>query len=245
MSELVELTPDKQSFISEAIGAFSYPFRGCGLYIIIGVCMISVALQVINLVVRLVFYGKLLPGILGLALLGCIMGYLLHIIQKTADGEDTPPDWQSVGDWGDMLRPTFMVLGVTLAAFLPAVALWIAMVHEYVSCPGSIPWILLLAGCLYFPMALTATAMLDSPAGLNPLFVVQAIFRTGWIYFPACGILVLAVVVSYWLISFLPQILFFTIAVVTAVFMYLLLVVGRICGLIYRHRREKLNWLCE
>jgi len=156
-----------------------------------------------------------------------------------------PPNWQAVGDWGDMLRPIFLILGVTLLSFLPAIALWFALAHEHVSCSTLLPWGLLLAGCLYFPMALTATAMLDSPIGLNPLFVVRSIFRVGWVYFIAWGILILAMIVSYLLISFLPQIFCVTNAVVTAIFMYLLLIVGRVCGLLYRHCREKLDWLCE
>lgn len=245
MPELVEFTPEKPSFFNAFVNLFSYPVRGCGLYIIIGICAISVALQLLGLVTRFLPFGNFLTGILSLALLGCILGYLLHVLTKSALGEDAPPDWQAVGDWNDMLRPTFLVLGVTLVSFLPVIVLRFAMGHEYVSCSALVPWGLLLAGCLYFPMALTATAMLDSPAGLNPLFVVQSIFRTGWIYFLAWGILALTVVVSYLLISFLPQILCVTNAVVTAVFMYLLLIVGRVCGLIYRHRREKLDWPCE
>ncbi|MBN1553673.1 MAG: hypothetical protein JXA11_02925 [Phycisphaerae bacterium] len=189
-------------------------------------------------------FGGMLPGILNVMLWGSVLGYVLQVITKTADGEDAPPGWQDIGDWSDILRPVFLLLAVVVISFGPAVAWSVALSQGYVHSLRMF-WILVLWGCFYFPMALTATAMMDSLSPLNPVVVLLAILRAGWMYLFACSTLAVATIGTYWLADALSEIPYLTTLISAVGSMYLLMVTGRICGLIYRLRREKLDWPCE
>jgi hypothetical protein len=168
----------------------------------------------------------------------------LHVITKTALGENTPPDWQDISGWNDILQPILLLIMAVLFSFGPAVGWWYAANHGYVELRPML-WILLAWGCFYFPMALTAVAMMNDISPLNPVLIVASIFRAGWIYLYA-GVTLVAAVGLYWIIaSGIPSIPYVTSTLTIVLQMYLLMVTGRICGLIYRLRREKLQWPCE
>lgn len=94
-------------------------------------------------------------------------------------------------------------------------------------------------------MALTAAAMMENLSPLNPVLILLSIFRAGWVYLYACVTLVVVAMEMFFLIIHLAQNDYLISLITTTGLMYFLMVTGRICGLIYRLRREKLNWPCE
>ena len=232
------------SEVENILASFSYPLCNEGGILLLAVGVVSLLLQLLQHAIIFIPHGEAIVAILKLILCGAIVGYALHIITKTADGEDTPPNWQSIGGWGDLLQPMILLLVTVGFSFGPAIGWSIALHYGYVEM-RPVFWILLLWGCFYFPMALTAVAMMDDLFSLNPVKVLVSIFQTGWVYLYACITLLIAVA-SYWFItSLLPRVPIITNILVFVLQTYLLMVTGRVCGLIYRLRREKLNWLCE
>lgn len=234
-----------KSTAGKFLDSFLYPLRARGLYILLAVGAISLGLQLLQRVIEyLPFGGGLLIGIIKLMLAGSILGYLLHIVTKTADGYETPPDWQDIGNWGDILRPVCMILAAAIVSFGPVIAWTVAFNMGYVH-SRSVFWFFVVWGCVYFPMALTAVAMTDSVGSLNPVFIFISIIRTGWVYWGACITLAAAAAGWYVFAHAFPRIPILADTLSVLYSMYLLMVMGRICGMIYRLRREKLNWLCE
>jgi len=86
--------------------------------------------------------------------------------------------------------------GASLISFGAAFALFLVAFFNEESSAGStfmIPALVL--GCLYFPMALLAVAMKDTPLAANPLIVVPAIFKAPLEYLVT--VLVLAGVMGF------------------------------------------------
>lgn len=234
----------QSSDIKNVLSSFFYPLCKEGLVLLLVVGVVGLGIQLLQHIVRHVFFGGLLPGILKLMLWGSILGYVLHVITKTADGENTPPDWQDIGTWNDILRPIFLLIGTVIVSFGPAISWSICVKNGYIN-PSPVFWLLIVWGCFYSPMALTAVAMMDNFSPLNPVVVLLSIVRAGWVYLYACLTLIIATSVTYWLAIILPRVPYLTTFCSSVCLMYLLMVTGRICGLIYRLRREKLNWMCE
>lgn len=165
------LAPEK-SFASFVGDAFSYPFRGDGLIIVL-----------VGTVVFTVLEGVPKFGLFGLILSIGMWGYLLLMLQSvihgTAQGEDTLPRWPSMADKGELVEKWFQWLVTVALCFGPAFAVLVAA--EMKSPEAAEPNLLLagglgLAGAVYFPMAALGVAMFDSLAALNPLLVLRAIF---------------------------------------------------------------------
>jgi hypothetical protein len=162
----------ERSFASFVGDAFSYPFRGDGLIILLTGTVVFTGLE---------WVPKF--GLFGLILSVGMWGYLLLMLQSvihgTAQGEDTLPRWPSMTDKGELVEKWFQWLVTVALCFGPAVAVLVAAEMKHPDAPE--PDLLLagglgFAGALYFPMAALGVAMFDSLAALNPLLVFRAIF---------------------------------------------------------------------
>ena len=95
-------------------------------------------------------------------------------------------------------------------------------------------------------MAVLAMAISDSKfPGVNPIIVIPAIIKTPLHYLVAC--LFLGIVVGfYWVGAFglvlvLPKLA--AMALSSCVWLYFMMVMSRVLGLLYYYNRERLGWI--
>lgn len=226
-----------KSFLDRLPGAFSYPFKGAGVsLLIIG----SVFFWFIEL-----SHKVSMIGIIALFGTGYLSAYLLSIIAHTANGEDHMPDWPGFADWwDDILHPYFLVLGATSLSFLPLIAYFLAVLSSRGE-PNPLTIVGLIGvGLLYIPMALIGVAVYDTFSGMSPLRVLPAITKTLGPYAAAClmmgAIVVLRVAVGL-AVSALPFPLL-TSLVAWFISFYLLIVEMRILGLLYLTNEKRIGW---
>jgi hypothetical protein len=159
--------PDKISFYSRIPGAFSYPFKGSGPFVLVVCSIASFGLG---------FLGRGWISIFATtAYYGYMFAFMQNIIHSTASADEELPGWPGIDDLGGCF---IRFLGAALISFAVPIGLTIMALFSDESTIGStllIPgWIF---GALYFPMALLAVAMKDTPIAANPLIVVPGIFK--------------------------------------------------------------------
>ena len=249
-------------FFSSLPGAFAYPFRGSGPFVLI---FGSILFAALNWFAGGIFtYG--IPRTFSFGILmfvaayGYLFTYLQSILHTTAVGDQEMPTLPGMSDfWQDILLPCLQLLGLCLLCFGPALVLALMRVSsEESSISGSAILIAFGLGCLYFPMAFLAVAMLDSIFAANPLQVLPSIAKVPVEYLTT--LVLLAVVLGIrWLGDFSVELLFprglgtHNIAKLLGFIgvkalwgvgsLYLLTVNARLLGLLYVTRKEKLGWL--
>ena len=136
----------------------------------------------------------------------------------------------------DMFLQMINIIGCLLIFFLPFVIyVWGARRIDIIF------WLLLIYAVFFFPMALLAVVVMDSPVGLNPRLLYNSISKTFYQY---CG-LVLLIVAAIFLIGMLgwkwgeSRYLAF---VVRGVSTYMVFVAAHLLGRFYWRNQEKLNW---
>jgi pSer/pThr/pTyr-binding forkhead associated (FHA) protein len=158
---------DKISFFSRLPGAFVYPALGSGVFVLIVCTIVTFALRFIgggwmSLVATVAFYGYL-------------FSFMQNIIHSTASGDNEMPGWPSFDDLGGCF------LRFAAAAIISfGVPITLSIMSIFSEEPGIGSTLLLpswIFGALYFPMALLAVAMKDTPLAVNPLVVLPAIFK--------------------------------------------------------------------
>src|SRR5207249_11407052 len=110
--------------------------------------------------------------------IGYLFAYMQSIIHAAAIGDQEMPSLPSMANfWEDILLPCLQLIGLTLICFGPAIVVaWITFSKEESSLgPALISAFLL--GCVYFPMAFLAVAMLDSVLAANPIQVIPSILK--------------------------------------------------------------------
>src|SRR4051812_23175947 len=173
-----------QSFYRRLPGVFAYPLRGAGIFVLIVCTIVISALDFvsagwISIFVKMIFFGYL-------------FSFMQNIIHSTASGDEEMPGWPSFdGLYGCFFR----LAGAALVSFGAPLALYLIAFFNEESSAGSTFMIpALIFGCLYFPMALLAVAMKDTPLAANPLIVMPAIFKAPLQYLVA--VLVLGLVMG-------------------------------------------------
>ena len=169
---------------------------------------------------------------------------MLKIIRSSASGEGELPDWPEFSNWwDDILRPFLLILGTVLFCMLPALAWFLLMIRGRADASAGLGLLgLVAAGLLYLPMGLTAVALFNTAAALNPAVVVGSIARIPLQYLAACVMLlaILAIrTVCGWAFEAVPLA---GAAVFGFVSFYLLTVEMRVLGLLYHANRRKLDW---
>jgi hypothetical protein len=158
------------SFIGDA---FSYPFRGDGLIILI--CG-TIFFTLISAFRSLPLAG-IAGVILGIAAWGYLMLMLQNVIHGTALGEDRVPSWPEFDGLGELVGKWFQWMITLALCFAPAVICLIRA--ETKDDESMLIWAAMLGfvGAAYFPMAILGVAMFDSLAAVNPMLVARSIIR--------------------------------------------------------------------
>ena len=261
--EIVE--EDERSFYSYVPGAFVYPLRGAGiLMLLVG----TVLMGAINFAAGTGKFNAAMSGgipiswwslMLQVMATGYLFCYMQNIIHSTALGEKEMPSLPDVTSfWDDILLPCLQLIGVILISFSPLILLDICLLATGTQIDPSLQMSFSVLGCVYFPMAFLAVAMLDTVAAANPLQVVPSILKVPMEYVTALGALALVFVAraagDVVLKLVFPKellthsasqlLLMLGLNAIWAFISFYLLTVGiRILGLLYVTRKGTLGWL--
>ncbi len=250
----------ERTFLQYLPDAFAYPTRGGGLFIVLGGIIVVGMLKGGQV---LMSYGTIRTVLMGLLLEIAAGGYLFtycqSILHATSAEERELPDLPGIGNFlEDMLVPFLRLAAVGLFCFGPAIALaiWVASTRQF-----SLAWVpeaALVAGYLYFPMALLAVAIVDSVLAANPLLVFPSILRAPLEYL--ITLTLLASTYGFeWLSAYCFERVFpegwttHSVAVLVGMLawaaiasftnLYLLIVGVRALGLLYVVKKDQLGWL--
>ena len=219
---------------------FTYAIRGGGKFVLIigGVLMMGAKLAVLG-------------GPLGLIAIVFLMSYFNAIfwdnIMTTAGGSEECDGFPDITDlFGDLIAPFIKTILVMILSFFPYFV-WIIWGDGNLL----IDWALFFAGAAYFPMALMGLVVLGTFRAVSPHIVIPAIFRSGFTYWIAFGLLVLTQFsesyVETWLTNALPSSVLTTYVMIPAlmcfVAIYTLMTSGRVLGLIYLKREDEIGWV--
>lgn len=251
---LVEQEAPAEPFALQLADAFVYPFRGWGKFVIIAGAIFVWLLMLVRFVLlsdvsmgMWVFGMWILQGVVYVLAWGYVSAYGVKIIGETGKGEADPPDGPEIKAWrDDLLQPVCLIAGAIVFSF--GLHLLYRFVWTHYKGPTELlRWVTLGLGVLYLPMALTAVAIWDSIGALNPVLIVRSIFKAGIGYLLASAVVALLCAVVWSAFRFLrieiPYVGFVVQGVLQyAVALYCIMVVMRICGLIYYAYEKKLNW---
>jgi pSer/pThr/pTyr-binding forkhead associated (FHA) protein len=240
----------QKSFYASLAGAFGYPVKGVGILIVLCAAVAYAALTFVSL---RSFFG----WIITIFIYGGIFLFMQNIIHTTTSDEE-----EDIGfpDFGGAFGAAFQLFVTFIASFWLWIALTIAKLLN-VDIPIEAIIASRIIGLIYFPMALLAVAMKDSPLAANPLIVLPAMMKAPVEY----GITVLFLLVVYGISvagdlltsSAVPTNMMFTKdmstlltsmgikAAVGVVTVYLLCVTMRILGLFYNASKQKLGWFAR
>jgi len=224
-----------KSFLMALARAPSYPFLGPGKYMIL---VAAIVLSVLD------FLAQWMLGIVALfawlLVTAYVYAYLFKVIGRSAAGDDQPPDWPDVTT-EEVWRPLYLCLVTTVFAMLPCIAylVWSVWEDEY---DGGVMLALAIPGLIYLPMALLSVSLHDTPRALSPLLVIRSIVKVLPSYIPACALLMGVV---YWesrMSDVVARLTFIGTLLSNALWLYLVMVVGHVLGLIYLHNERRLGW---
>jgi len=230
-----EDNPEQQSFIRMIPRAFSYPLKGNGM-------MILVAGTIFFWFFQLMASWSIFGFLIGIFLSGYICAYMLKIINSSASGRETLPEWPEFLDlWGSILSPLFLVIATAIVSFAPAA------IYAFVLLPRGAPaviWpVLVVIGLFYQPMALLAAAVSGNIKVLNPLVIIPSIFRVPVEYLVSCLLFFLLISIrrsgAVFMIIPIPIL---NSMIVNFLALYFLMVQMRILGSIYFYRKQKMGW---
>ena len=158
---------DKINFFSRLPGTFIYPALGSGVFVLIVCTIVTFGLRFIS--------GGLLGFFASMAFYGYLFSFMQNIIHSTASGDNEMPGWPSFDDLGGCF-----LRFAAAAAISFGVPITLFIIGIFSEEPGIASTLLMpswIFGAIYFPMALLAVAMKDSPLAVNPLVVLPAIFK--------------------------------------------------------------------
>jgi hypothetical protein len=229
------------NFFASVPGAFAYPLKMKSLsFLIFGTLFFAIV----------DFLGSY-SWYLRIVYIGYTFAYLQRLIHTAAQGTDEAPSWPDVSAfWDDIMIPFFQTVGLMLVSFGLAIGMmiWVGMdIKDTGSAP---PWKLVVlgittfGGAVYYPMALLALAMFDSIVSANPLVVIPAIVRVPLEYLVVTvvtGALFAVKFVGGFVAEFIP-VPALPDLIMAGVGLYFLTVQGRLLGLMYYAKRDKLGW---
>jgi hypothetical protein len=234
-----------EKFFVKLPGVFAYPFKGAGPFVLV-VCMIVMA--------ALGFLSGGFGYFAFAAFYGYLFAFMQNIIHSTASEDEELPGWP---DWDDVGACALRLAGAVLFSFGPALGLFFYAIFKEESTAGLAMIPAMIFGCLYFPMALLAVAMKDSPLAGNPLVVLPAIVKVPLEYIVTVVLMAAVIAIRQGgelaLAALFPRGM--TTHSMTTLFtmfgarllwnfiaLYLLAVNMRILGLLYVSKKRKLGW---
>ena len=181
---------------------------------------------------------------LTLGLIVIFVGYLLYClsdyIRDSAGGNRRAPDIDLspsvLLNAGELICPilnTFACITVCIGPLLT----YLIITEQ----TDLIFWILVAYGVLYLPMLLLAVVLFDSLRALNPILIITSMFNVFLpycglvlLFFVVCGLIAIIIVImpQSWIISY----------ILSAVCIYLTIVMAHLLGRFCYQYRERLNW---
>jgi hypothetical protein len=237
-----------KSFFKRVPGVFAYPFKGSGLFVLIVCTIVISALEFVSRGLFAIFTK--------MACYGYMFAFMQNIIHSTASEDEEMPSWPSMDDLGGGF--TKFAACVVISFGVPLGLIVYAFFQEEEATPSLSLLIPLMGlGCLYFPMALLAVAMKDTPLAANPLVVLPAILKAPLEYLIA--VILMGIVVGMRLGGQFVLEMIFGQSLTTHsmgelfgmfgarslwqfVAVYLLAVNMRILGLLYVAKKDRLGW---
>ena len=216
------------------LDALSYPIRKSGWIMILVGAIFSVILDLLQ-------FAPVIGIAVAIFSAGYFGAFYLDIISTTMTDRDEVPDWPSFSSFiDDIISPFIRLVGLVLISFLPALALAFADQKA----PWFIPAIVgaVVYGCFYFPMAILASQAFGSLGAALPHVVFPAVFRALPGYLLAVVALVVGFVVCGVAQAFTADVPYVGWFLTAAVALYSLMFQGRLIGLIYRTKSDKLGW---
>jgi len=233
-------TGAEPGFVRRLLSAFRYPLSGGGGFIITGGAVFFTVAEFIFAHVS--FIGMVLQ----VGVLGYLAAFAKDVVRTSALGEQTPPGWTDFSDWPeDLVRPAaqfWVVMGLVLGPLI-----FLHFKHPLPGGTGRAALVIAgLWGVFAGPILFMAVAMTDSvAAAFNPVPLVRAAMLIFPYYLLTCGFFVglagagVAVGASMarvgW-IPILPGLVGWWLA------LYLMTVILRGFGLLYRCHHDELQW---
>lgn len=239
--QLVVPVDHHANFFTSLPGAFVYPFKPKSLmFLICGTVFFALVdfLGAYSLWLRIVYIGY-------------TFAYLQRVIHTAAQGLDEAADWPDISEfWQDIMVPFFQTLGLFLVCFGPAIGLAFWAGFEAVKGGDADPVKMMLiipaviAGAVYYPMALLALAMFDSVISANPLVVIPAMIRVPLEYLVVLFItaIIFVVKIAQGFLTVLIPVPALPDLIIAGIGLYFLTLLGRVLGLMYYAKRDKLGW---
>ncbi|MBF0320334.1 MAG: DUF4013 domain-containing protein [Nitrospirae bacterium] len=230
-------------FSSQIPGVFIYPLLGQGKWVLIAGALFFIIAGVIP------FMGVLIKVIL----IGYMCAFMMKIITTSSCGEKALPDWPEFTNFiDDIIRPAFMVLAVFIVSNLPVIAYVVsysAFGDGFLSFDADMGnpiiypaiFIFIVAGMLYFPMAVLAVSMTNTFGAVSPHIVIPSIFRVPVEYLMLCGVL-LAIYLVKVAVGWVVGIPYVGPIISMFVTFYFYAVEMRLVGLLYYSEKERLGW---
>jgi hypothetical protein len=259
------------AFFAALPAAFVYPFLGIGAPVIFGISFFLMLLP--KLVPDRVYFEILTTPILQYAVIlvlllieAYIVAYVFRIGQESSQGEEKPPALPDFSEFADQIAAPAVLYFVTwLACFFPYAAYMLSKIGRlealdpralFVLLHGlsvtwpvdAVGWILRLIGLVYFPMAMMLVMVQGSPAGLNPQAVGRAVPRVPLEYAVVVGFVALKFVFFEYFVEWTGlrrASAELAMMVIVALVLYLLMVQGRLLGLLYWTNRRRLREMTE
>ena len=184
------------------------------------------------------------PPIFGLGFLVIFIGYLLYClsdcIRDSANGGRRAPNIDIsptvLLNIGELISPVLKVFVCIAFCLGPLLAYLIITKRTDI-----IFWMLVTYGVFFLPMVLLAGVLFDSLRALNPILIIASMFN---VFLPYCGLVSLFFVVSGLvaiIITFMPQLPIIS-YILSAVCIYLTMMMAHLLGRFCYKYREKLNW---
>ena len=247
LTEVIE-----ESSLPWFLDALAYPISASGAVNI--AVFVIVPLIVAFVVGRLAgFLGSRLPGggasyITGLLTLpfyiafGCyVCYYVAHCVTDSSRGQRRASDIQIQGalSFGDLASQTILLVACVAMACWPVAIYygWAAWIER--TEPADLwYWLLGSLGIFFLPMSFLAGVIFDSFDALNPLLIIQSIWRT---FVPYCGLVLFFLAITGLAIEGVPRLPLWPF-LRSAIRIYLLLVLANSVGHFHWRNRERLDW---
>ena len=186
----------------------------------------------------------LYPPIFFLGFLVIFIGYLFYClsdcIRDSANGGRRAPNIDIsptvLLNIGELISPVLKMFVCITVCLGPLLAYFIITRRT-----DLIFWLLVTYGIFFLPMVLLAVVLFDSLRALNPILIIASMFN---VFLPYCGLVSLFFVVSGLvavIITFMPQLPIIS-YILSAVCVYLTMVMSHLLGRFYWRCQEKLNW---
>lgn len=213
----------------------TFAWRGRGKYVLITCIVLSIISDLAGL-------APLFGGIAKLFLSGYFCAIYYQLIQSTATGGKEAPDFPDTSNiFEDIIWPMLQIYAVAIVSSGPFLAylLW----SDGESTHRILSYALMGLGVIYFPMAILAVVVLGYTGALSPHIVIPAIFRGGWIYWIGVFLLLALYLVSDFVENIFSGRIIVGHLIMAAVSSYTLMTNARILGVVYRERKEELDWI--